>query len=42
MFNKLQLTVVALVLSLVVSAQTEQRTEVVKTVTDNPTMGIVS
>lgn len=42
MFNKLQLTVVALVLSLVVSAQTEQRTEVVKTVTDNPTAGIVS
>lgn len=42
MHKNLLLTLVALVTSYAVMAQTTQRTEVVKTVADNPTAGIVS
>ncbi|NMA46126.1 MAG: hypothetical protein GX945_06150 [Lentisphaerae bacterium] len=42
MLSKLQITVAALLMSLALLAQTEQRTEVIKTVTDNPTAGVVS
>lgn len=42
MLNKLHLAAIALLLSLTLSAQSEQRTEVIKTVTDNPTVGILS